>query len=40
MQGRDPGLILGSISLSVKSETGNLQNFRQNIQSLSQDLNE
>ena len=39
MQGRDHGLILGSISL-FKKETGNLQNFSQNSQSLSQDLNE
>ena len=30
MQGRDHGLILGSISVFVKRETGNLQNLSQN----------
>lgn len=40
MQGTDHGLMLGSISLFVKREPGNLQNFSQNSQSLDQDWNE
>jgi hypothetical protein len=40
MQGRDHGLILGSISPFVKREPENLQYFGQKSQSLGQDWNE